>query len=423
MQGVRNFVLSFSLSLVCVSVLGQIYSNSHTKNKKALPKENIQIQLFKNAEAKVLANASLSFANIKKETFTASQQLIASNSNGIDDIEILSINTDDIIPIELGETIHSADNNIDIQTPNEDENIVALLPDNIETQNKETPWVVAKSGNKKIVENHFAENTSIGKAFENPLKDDEFISYKVAERIKQSILFPIPDEILSDENLTPTFIKKDSKESKTSLPAKENTQKVKKIVEQPKVIKTTPKQEAQKTDANKSILTNLSSWFGKDGEKSEKSKKTKKLPSYNSSDNNVTTTNKTENTAHKEDINNKQINNNDFVDFYKTLQETTKEQERNAIMPSELKLSFHPERAEISGQTLRWIKAFSEKTKDENTFIQVRLSSQTPIELQKKRLNLLYTIFMNNNVDPKKIDTVFTTTEPNTFIIRILTIK
>ena len=90
-------------------------------------------------------------------------------------------------------------------------------------------------------------------------------------------------------------------------------------------------------------------------------------------------------------------------------------------MPSELKLSFRPDRAEISGQTLRWIKVFSEKTKDSNTFLQVNIDASAPIELQKRRLNLLYSIFMNNGVDLDKIDTTFSLTEPNTFIIRILT--
>ncbi|MBR5598889.1 MAG: hypothetical protein IKW39_02485, partial [Alphaproteobacteria bacterium] len=90
------------------------------------------------------------------------------------------------------------------------------------------------------------------------------------------------------------------------------------------------------------------------------------------------------------------------------------------ITPSELKLSFNNDRAEISGQTLRWIKAFSEKTNEESSFIQVMLDATASAELQRKRLNLLYTIFINNNVDLNKVDTVFSNVEPNTFIIRTL---
>ena len=63
--------------------------------------------------------------------------------------------------------------------------------------------------NKKLLEKYqdqqpqdlFTDN------FKQAANEDQEISYKVAEKIKQSIIFPIPDEILNDENLTPTFIK------------------------------------------------------------------------------------------------------------------------------------------------------------------------------------------------------------------------
>ena len=51
------------------------------------------------------------------------------------------------------------------------------------------------------------------------------------------------------------------------------------------------------------------------------------------------------------------------------------------------------------------------------------LDATTSTELQRKRLNLLYTIFINNNVDLNKVDTVFTNIEPNTFIIRTITLS
>ena len=64
-----------------------------------------------------------------------------------------------------------------------------------------------------------------------------------------------------------------------------------------------------------------------------------------------------------------------------------------------------------------------EKAKEEKTYLQIRLDATAPIELQRKRLNLLYTIFMNNGVDFSKVDTVFSLTEPNAFIIRTLQLK
>ena len=88
-----------------------------------------------------------------------------------------------------------------------------------------------------------------------------------------------------------------------------------------------------------------------------------------------------------------------------------------------MKLYFNPDRAEISGQTLRWLKAFSEKAKEESCFIQVKMDATAPIELQRKRLNLIYTTFINNNVDLNKVDTMFSNIEANTIIIRTIKIE
>ncbi len=89
------------------------------------------------------------------------------------------------------------------------------------------------------------------------------------------------------------------------------------------------------------------------------------------------------------------------------------------IAPSELKLAFQPNRAEISGQTLDWIKAFSlNAVNNENVFVEIRIDGSSSFELQQKRLNLLYSILVNNGVDYNKINIIFTDREPNSFIIR-----
>ena len=167
---------------------------------------------------------------------------------------------------------------------------------------------------------------------------------------------------------------------------------------------------AQKKAESKGFLNSISSWFS-DKQPTDTAAKpnSKTAPAYSSQG-----AGKAEET----------INSNDaLVSFYETIQETKQEQAKNKIIPSELKLSFQPDRAEISGQTLRWLKAFSEKAKEEKTYLQIRLDATAPIELQRKRLNLLYTIFMNNGVDFSKVDTVFSLTEPNAFIIRTLQLK
>ena len=93
--------------------------------------------------------------------------------------------------------------------------------------------------------------------------------------------------------------------------------------------------------------------------------------------------------------------------------------DNSSIAPSELKLSFQVNRAEISGQTLEWLKAFSDNAvKNDDVFIEIRIDGSGSYELQQKRLNLLYSILVNNGVDYNKINIIFTEREPNSFIIR-----
>ena len=91
----------------------------------------------------------------------------------------------------------------------------------------------------------------------------------------------------------------------------------------------------------------------------------------------------------------------------------------DAIMPAELRLSFQPNRAEISGQTLKWIYAFADNARDNNdVYIEVRIDGTSSYVLQQKRLNLLSSIFSSRGVDWRKINPIFTSREPNSFIIR-----
>ena len=82
-------------------------------------------------------------------------------------------------------------------------------------------------------------------------------------------------------------------------------------------------------------------------------------------------------------------------------------------------MSFQPNRAEISGQTLEWLHAFSENAvKYENVLVEIRISKSAPYELQQKRLKLLYRILANNGVEYNKVNIIFTDREQNSFIIR-----
>ena len=97
--------------------------------------------------------------------------------------------------------------------------------------------------------------------------------------------------------------------------------------------------------------------------------------------------------------------------------------ERAQILPTEIRLSFQPNRAEISGQTLRWIQAFAKKATDEkNVGLEIRIDGSGAFALQQKRLNLLYNILTANGVEYKKINTVFADREANSFIVRTVKI-
>ena len=176
-----------------------------------------------------------------------------------------------------------------------------------------------------------------------------------------------------------------------------------------KIVPKKPVKSVQESN-DKGVLDSISSWFTNkpDVANNVSTQPIKKQPpSYSSQE-------QTESPIFD------QRNSDDLAKFYESLQKTREEYNQRRIVPTELKLSFQPDRAEISGTTLHWLKLFSESAIENQSFLQIRLNASTATELQKKRLNLLYTIFMNNGVDFKKVDTVFSLTEPNAFIIRTI---
>ena len=100
-----------------------------------------------------------------------------------------------------------------------------------------------------------------------------------------------------------------------------------------------------------------------------------------------------------------------------------KDDDHPQILPTEIRLSFQPNRAEISGQTLKWIQAFAKKAADEpNVGLEIRIDGSHSFELQQKRLNLLYNILTINDVPYQKINTMFVEREPNSFVVRTVKI-
>ena len=463
MKGIKNFILGFSLSLVSVAIIGQLSSSAPHSQNISYPSE-VKIDLFKDSSHGKLVYTPEVKSNIQKISLVKNNtksislpqeevqiseldltqpiqesdesEVIFSYDDveGIDDEEVLAVNIEKDIPIEFDS---SSETNLhaEIAHSAEDEQ-VAMLPtvfanseENYENNSfDDSPWVIAKGNkhvnNKKLVEK-FAKDTSENFDITNldqtkSAQIDKEISYQVAEKIKQSIIFPIPDEILNDENLVPTFIsnksnsesKAKTSEKKIPTPKKEKAPIILDVAgEEMKIL---PKEEIKDNKDEGNILSKVSSWFKENTtQQAESSKRSnKKAVSYSSQD-------IVQPVAQEQSHNEVE----DLVSFYETLQETEEEHEQRGIIPTELKLSFQSNKAEISGQTLHWLKAFSEKAKDDNIYLQVRLDASAPVALQRKRLNLLYTIFINNGVDFKKVDTVFSLTEQNAFIIRTLKIK
>lgn len=288
------------------------------------------------------------------------------------------------------------------------QNINAQVEINANEDFNQSPWETAEVANRYITKNKMNEFTSEHKADVAALdknKNSEAKAEnetKVAYKMVKNILIPIPDEIMNDENLTPQLsYSNKNKKIDADLKRKQSTENQSGDEQANK--------EVEKIDEaqSKSLTDSITNWFVE----GKKQKKT-----------NVVT----------KDVKEKAVQSSSQYNKVETTEEEPEESEGlfsrllglnkkggKAIIPSELKLAFQPNRAEISGQTLEWLHAFSQNAvKDDDVMIEIRIDGSGSYELQQKRLNLLYTIFANNGVNYDKINIIFTARDPNSFIIR-----
>ena len=236
-----------------------------------------------------------------------------------------------------------------------------------EKHQDENPWVVARGSkfvkNKKLLEEKFSSEAAQKKAelLTVPNKAPDKKSAKVA--VRDNLLIPIPQELLDDDDLVPEL--GDGQNAPRAKPQSK-----------PKIV--------EKTKEESSFLDSITSVFSKESREkaiSNLKKKSGKLLGVDDKDT------------------------------------------RPQILPTEIRLSFQPNRAEISGQTLRWIQAFAKKAVDEDDVgLEIRIDGAGAFALQQKRLNLLYNILTANGVDYQKINTVFVEREPNSFVVRTVKI-
>lgn len=268
------------------------------------------------------------------------------------------------------------------------------------------PWVVAKG--KKFPDNQLLlddkkykisddEVQKIFEANEKLSSNSEAENIQLASKTVKNLLIPIPEDILNDENLTPQLISSPkNKEIKEELEAKGLIRKEEESKEEPKevtpVSSTSETTNTNATAKDGSILDSLTSLFA--GNKTA-------TPEIG-------------------------INEDEEEDTNTLFSAFTRKQNRlmSKILPTEIRLSFQPNRAEISGQTLKWIKAFAQKTAEEpTTGLEIRIDGTSSPLLQRRRLNLLQNILLNEGAAPEKINTIFTAREPNSFILRTVRIN
>ncbi len=200
---------------------------------------------------------------------------------------------------------------------------------------------------------------------------------KLAYKMIQNLIIPLPEDIATDADLTP------------QLSSEPNQKPVKVTKKESK--------ELKKEEKESGLFKSISSWFSSNDKSKDDNKKSDK----------------------QQDKKKKKRSGIFLFDRENDDKENRDLAGTTEIMPAELKLSFQPNRAEISGHTLRWIHAFADNARDNHgIYIEIRIDGTSSFALQQKRLNLLSSIFANRGVDFRKVNVIFTSREPNSFIIR-----
>ena len=268
---------------------------------------------------------------------------------------------------------------------------------------EDDPWEVAETANthasKNTLHSSKVEQASSVSAMDKSntnVADNTEVPYKM----QKNLLVPIPEDIMNETDMTPQL--STSEENKRieeqlrankELPHKNPAIKDS-LSQQPESVSLQSSESFASTksvdedETSKSLTDSIAAWFS-NSQKKETKENSKKLDS--------------------------QSNRDQSNSIFQKLLGIGSEN----VTPTELKLSFQPNRAEISGQTLEWLHAFSDNAvKYDNVLVEIRLSKTAPYELQQKRLKLLYRILANNGVEYNKVNIIFTDREPNSFIIR-----
>jgi len=266
-----------------------------------------------------------------------------------------------------------------------------------EKSGSDNPWVAAKGTkfpkNNAVLDAKYYKDADQA-ALEAPQGTaEDGKSVKLAADMVQNILIPIPEDILNEKNLVPQLESSKDDKNKTDDQQEAANQIKKELSKEDSVSMPT---ESPKKESKGGLLKSITSLFSGGGSTEDNGKETAEEDGGNSFVDRIT----------------------GRVGRHKDGNKPTK------ILPAEMRLAFQPNRAEISGTTLKWIQAFANKVNsDRSVILEIRIDGTSSYALQQKRLNLLHNILTNKGVDYRKINTVFTTREPNSFIIRTVRIN
>ncbi len=272
-------------------------------------------------------------------------------------------------------------------------------------QMTDNPWLVARSNGSK--KNKFSEK-NLGTVDDQNIEDTLNIQkpkkgVDLASETVKNLVIPLPEKLAGDENLMPKLAyPEDSSDAKKEKAMNALSLRQEKEKEQHKLLTpieedeedismAPPEEETIEKPKNKGLFSSIKSLW---------SDKTEDLRE------------KLENAANKAKAK---------LTARKNLKLAADANRRISIVPKEIRMSFQPNKAEISGQTLRWVQAFATKAaQEESVYLEVRVDASRPTTLQKRRLNLLYNILTNKGVEYSKINIVYTSREPNSFILRMV---
>ncbi len=292
----------------------------------------------------------------------------------------------DTIPLDIGQQKINNNNKIvitdkpsaqKVASLTSAENIGTLKTDKNKPQN--TSKTTEKSAWKPMFEvradkdlweeakgNKFAKNKMV---LEDTFAQDNK-SVQVADAV-QNMIIPIPEDLLKDDDLMPNLVSSDQN---------------KKLEEKQ------PKKE-EKTQKKTNVIDKISSMFEE----------------INKQDKNQPKTTKKEEKNPPKIVKNKPKETN-FI--------TSK------ILPTEFRISFQPDKAEISGQTIKWLQAFAQKTiNNPSIILEIRMAGTGAFDLQQKRLNLVKKILASKGLNQGRISVVTTPREPNSFVIRTIEVS